>query len=587
MKSHLVLFVSILFGNSMVFAQELVNPDFEYEAAGTAFNGSTVVRNTPYGWQQTGTVAGNSFGINFKDASNFNATGYCWYSVNQSPFAMPAGFELYQTIEGLPAGDYIVRCRLATMTGLMTNVRLFANNNVQYYGKETDYVSNLTAGEVNTFAGWTGATNMNSPTLQEMSVTVSITEGEALKFGIRSSNMKSDGSTPNGSNASNVLGAFKVDYFRLESKSTTATQEQIDAYEAALANALNSKTELLSLSSGLDALKASGTTDYGKFDATLIDIVKDAGDVYTSGLYTTANSASDVVDATTELSKASGLEHNFYIGNGATLTTGWYKVRTIDNKYLTLDNGIKFLDEIADSESQIWYINCILNNNNSRFAFYSLDDLKKGTKTGRFIEGSTSSPKFVGLCPSGDIEEKTSYIVKSGGSGDPTITGISSDGAISYGNLTAKNLQYRIIIESLSLGGTAQLADEEYKISFNGNEIASAYEVINNEIKINGTVYPITKYGDMYAIGNKTLGYLISDALTPETSDELIDAMPRPCFTFTKKTETTTGNEHLKPEYNEHLKPKYYNLQGLKVTQPSSGIYIVKTDAKVVKVIAK
>ncbi|MDR1120118.1 MAG: glycosyl hydrolase 115 family protein [Dysgonamonadaceae bacterium] len=194
----------------------LKNPGFEYEAEDTPFNATAVVRGKPYGWEQTGSIPGNSFGINFKDAVNFEGSGYCWYNVNETPFAMPAGFELYQIVSGLPAGEYIVRCNLATMENYMTNVRLFANNNVQYYGQETDYGSNLTAGEVNTFASWTGAANMTNPALKEMSVKVVIQKDETLKLGIRSGNMKSDGSASIGLNASNVPGTFKADNFQIE-----------------------------------------------------------------------------------------------------------------------------------------------------------------------------------------------------------------------------------------------------------------------------------------------------------------------------------------------------------------------------------
>jgi lysophospholipase L1-like esterase len=225
---------------------ELINNfDFEYEAENTPFNGSAVVRGKPYGWQQTGTVAGNSFGINFKDATNFNATGYCWYNVNQSPYALPADFELYQTITDLPAGTYTVSCRLAVMAGYMTNCRLFANNNVQYYGKATDYVSNLTTGENNTFAGYTGASGMSNPALNEMSVQVTIAEGEPLRLGIRSSNKKSDGTAGTGSDGSNVYGGFKVDYFRIKQ------------------GVLKKKRKVFPIGDSTMAEKASGSTERG------------------------------------------------------------------------------------------------------------------------------------------------------------------------------------------------------------------------------------------------------------------------------------------------------------------------------------
>ncbi len=207
-----------------VSRQVLLNPGFEYEAEEVPFNGSSVIRGVPYGWQQTGTVLGNSYGINYKDATGFDGKGYCWYNVGLSPYAMPELFELYQIVSGLPAGEYVVKCKLAVMQGYMTNVRLFANENVQYYGTEADYLCNLAEGEYNSFAGWAAAPNMYNPGLKEMFVTVTVREGEWLKLGIRSSNLKSDGTEGRGSDGSNVYGGFKVDDFRIEMKDHVAVQ---------------------------------------------------------------------------------------------------------------------------------------------------------------------------------------------------------------------------------------------------------------------------------------------------------------------------------------------------------------------------
>jgi hypothetical protein len=95
------------------------------------------------------------------------------------------------------------------MTDRVTNQRLFANNNVQYFGNESDYTSNLTDGEINTFADWTPATSYS---LKEMKVKVTINEADSLKFGIRSGNLLSDGSRE----TSNNSGWFKVDHFRID-----------------------------------------------------------------------------------------------------------------------------------------------------------------------------------------------------------------------------------------------------------------------------------------------------------------------------------------------------------------------------------
>ena len=190
------------------------NPDFEYSASGV-LNSVFPTRGLPYGWKQTGTVAGNSFGLH-NDATNFNGNTMCWYNVNASPYVMPAKFELYQTVKGLPEGKYVVRCRLAAMSGYITNVRLFANKNVQYYAASSNYVSNLTTGETNSFASNTPVSSMTKALLSEMAVVVTLNAGDSLNLGIRSSNLLSNGTSATSTSSSNVPGGFKVDYFRLE-----------------------------------------------------------------------------------------------------------------------------------------------------------------------------------------------------------------------------------------------------------------------------------------------------------------------------------------------------------------------------------
>ena len=186
------------------FTKRMVNSDFEYKSKGV-LNDGTTVNGIPYGWNMTGNLIGHSFGIN-NDATNFSGSNLCWvYSI-----PMPAKFSLSQSVKGLPAGEYVVRCRLAAFSGLLTNVRLFANNNVQYFGSQSDYGKNLTAGETNSFAGHTGSSNA-SPLLQEMAVKVSILNGDSLKVGILTSNLLKDSTS-----ATTNAGWFKVDYFRIE-----------------------------------------------------------------------------------------------------------------------------------------------------------------------------------------------------------------------------------------------------------------------------------------------------------------------------------------------------------------------------------
>ena len=187
----------------------IINPSFEYKSEGVLNDGSTF-RGDPYGWQRTGSLNSNSWGIN-NDAQNIDGINVCWYS--SAP--MPEQFELFQQITDLPAGQYTVKCRLVVPESKLTTQRLFANKNVQYFGYENDYAQNLTAGEYNSFAGWTPT---NSFFLKEMTVDVTISKGEDLKLGIRSSNRLKDGTRITSTEGSSNHGWFKVDHFRLELK---------------------------------------------------------------------------------------------------------------------------------------------------------------------------------------------------------------------------------------------------------------------------------------------------------------------------------------------------------------------------------
>ena len=106
----------------------------------------------------------------------------------------------------------IVRCKLAVFQNRVTNERLFANNVVQYYGPSSAYDKNIVEGESYSFAGYSFApTNGSAAPLQEMAVKVTVLEGEPLTVGIRSSNLKADGTR-----ATDNSGWSKVDDFRIE-----------------------------------------------------------------------------------------------------------------------------------------------------------------------------------------------------------------------------------------------------------------------------------------------------------------------------------------------------------------------------------
>ncbi len=188
----------------------LINPDFELTSATQVNRGGTEKKTyLPYGWSVRGNLSGNSYGIN-KDAINHYGENVCWYRT--LPF--PLDFQLYQTIPAskLKPGTYRVRCLLWCQTGQFGTCRLFAGNNVQYYGSESDYGDNLAADETATFAGHKG-TSGASFIMQEMEVTTDVEAGESLSLGIRTSRLKPDGTQ---AGSSEPTGWFKVDHFRIE-----------------------------------------------------------------------------------------------------------------------------------------------------------------------------------------------------------------------------------------------------------------------------------------------------------------------------------------------------------------------------------
>ena len=103
-------------------------------------------------------------------------------------------------------------CLFWSEAGLEGMGRLFANNEVQYYGSPHDYEQNLTWGENNSFASYISEA-VDGKSMQELSVEVTVEAGEDLTLGIRSGSLKGDGTQVTGSNRT---GKFRVDYFRIE-----------------------------------------------------------------------------------------------------------------------------------------------------------------------------------------------------------------------------------------------------------------------------------------------------------------------------------------------------------------------------------
>ena len=108
-------------------------------------------------------------------------------------------------------------CLFWSEKGLEGQGRLFANNQVQYFSTPRTYQNNMTEGEISTFASYTDGVGINASAMQELSVLVTVAEGEDLTLGIRSGCRKSDGKLATGTDRT---GKFRVDYFRIEEVET-------------------------------------------------------------------------------------------------------------------------------------------------------------------------------------------------------------------------------------------------------------------------------------------------------------------------------------------------------------------------------
>lgn len=241
--------------------QYLTNPDFEYAEEGLLwadkYPDGGPERGDPYGWSRNGELIGNSYGIN-ADGMNYTNKALCWY--NSSP--MPDLLEVYQEIEGLPAGDYLVTCKLGIFADRISNQRLFANNNVQYFMNEESLVNiPKVEGEINTYAGLI-TTPSGLANLQGMLVMVTIGENESLKLGIRSSNYMTNGER----NGSTNYGWFKMDDFKLY-----YLEEGIIGYH---------KAKLMQVIQRLNPIDET-MLPYGDYDDMILDI-STAQDVYDS-----------------------------------------------------------------------------------------------------------------------------------------------------------------------------------------------------------------------------------------------------------------------------------------------------------------
>jgi len=193
----------------------LINPDFEYKEAGVLADGKNVLNAVPYGWQMSysGNYTMTTSGI-YGNGEGMHGQNYCAYTPSGYR-PIPEDFCLYQTVpaEKLKAGaTYRVSCLFWSEKGMEGQGRLFANDQVQYYSTPRTYENNLTEGEFPTFASYTDGVGIGNA-MQELSVLVTLAEGEDLTLGIRSGCRKGDGKLAAGTDRT---GKFRVDYFRIE-----------------------------------------------------------------------------------------------------------------------------------------------------------------------------------------------------------------------------------------------------------------------------------------------------------------------------------------------------------------------------------
>jgi hypothetical protein len=287
----------------------------------------------------------------------------------------------------------------------------------------------------------------------------------------------------------------------------------------------------------------------------------------------------DIIAAALELQSLAGLNHQFYVGADAVITPGWYRVKMPEyDKYLTYNEGFKFSGETeAEDDYRVMFLNNYASNLEVRFLMYPYPELQ-GNRTSSAFKGPNA---FFGVAEAGLIDGQTSYILRCGGTGNPTISSFNeADGTFTYGNVNeTRDLRYRMLIEPVTLGEPeTSLEDGEYYLSFNGTYIG-AVSVVEDSVRIEDIPYAITRYGSSepytYAIGqNDENGYFISEAMDVEVPNGTIVAMPRPGFQISNEPisgiTVTDANDPVVAE-------RYFNLQGVEIRQPSqTGIYIVK-----------
>lgn len=236
----------------------LVNPDFEFKdltdslgnVTRTPYDASlsNEFRGLPTGWSTSGTYKGTSWGIS-NGGKGFHGKSQFWLAFTN----YDDGFKFYQTIpsDKLEPGIYKVSCLMYVPKDLYGATCLFANNSVEYWGHEDQYVSNQTEGDESiTYANYAGGCDESDTRwLLPMVVYVKINAGDSLSLGVRTSSKMGSGKVT--TNA----GKCNIDNFRIEK--VLASQEGPDGMTASLIK--NPEFENLSESEALT------TVDYTKY----------------------------------------------------------------------------------------------------------------------------------------------------------------------------------------------------------------------------------------------------------------------------------------------------------------------------------
>lgn len=328
------------------------------------------------------------------------------------------------------------------------------------------------------------------------------------------------------------------DFYFLKYEFTSTSEADIAAYQLAYDNALISKNELLAIDNNLDNLKATNTSDWGKFDASKIEILQGLGSVYTRDQYTTADDRATVVAAATTLQSVVNLKSAFY-RTSIVPTQGWYRLKSKENNAYLNSDATFAGTELKYDGSQYCYL--ISNSDvNTRFMFYTFNGLKVGDKT---MIGAYGNGGHFQLY---DCGTKGIYM-KSGGGNSEKWTGIKPDNTITSETNTPDYLDNLLLFDLIPVSEeeirVASIVDGEYSLSFDGTFKDGTYTVKDGKITVNDVAYRLVSYnGINYSIGDDKVATL-DKGLVPTSyrvnKTNPNNAPPFPGFRLTPVVEPT------------------------------------------------